>query len=206
MSQGKDQAADIIKETLPSVAQKTTFFWIGFFSTNFHAYPMMKPSELVSRTRPTEMRMFGANSEQPNSGGAHVYIQPSPSTLPIPFAGDVENNAGHFVRAILAKPEVSLPAKYAFLYTSQGTFQDYLQAWINVTGRRTTFVSTTLEKYEEIWGPYGTEIGLMLKACESISDWADAYKGEVVNAKDLGIPEGTLVDLQAALEKDRALL
>jgi hypothetical protein len=63
-----------------------------------------------------------------------------------------------------------------------------------------------LEKYEEIWGPYGTEIGLMLKACEGISNWADAYKGEVVNAKDLGIPEGTLVDLQAALEKDKALL
>jgi hypothetical protein len=68
-------------------------------------------------------------------------------------------------------------------------------------------VSTTLDKYEEIWGPYGTEIGLMLKACEGVSDWADAYdKSEVVNARDLGIPEGTLVDLQAALEKDKALL
>jgi len=168
---------------------------------------MMKPSELVSMTPLNASRPPSANERQPNSGGAHVYIQPSPSTLPIPFAGDVENNAGHFVKAILAKPEVSLPAKYAFLYTSQGTFQDYLQAWINVTGRRTTFVSTTLEKYEEIWGPYGTEIGLMLKACESTSDWASAYKsGEVVNAKDLGIAEGTLVDLQAALEKDKALL
>jgi hypothetical protein len=167
---------------------------------------MMKPTELVSGTRSTQTRTNKANLRQPNSGGAHVYIQPSPSTLSIPFAGDVENNAGHFVKAILSKPEVSLPAKYAFLYTSQGTFQDYLQAWINVTGRRTTFVSTTLEKYEEIWGPYGTEIGLMLKACESVSDWADAYKGEVVDAKDLGIPEGTLVDLQAALEKDKSLL
>jgi hypothetical protein len=135
-----------------------------------------------------------------------VYIQPSSSTLRLPFAGDVENNAGLFVKAILANPEVSLPAKYAFLYTSQGTFQDYLQAWINVTGRRTTFVTTSLEKYEQIWGPYGTEIGLMLKACEGVSDWSEAYGSDVVTAKDLKIPEGTLVDLQAALEKDKALL
>jgi hypothetical protein len=143
---------------------------------------------------------------QPNSYGSHVYIQPSPSTLRLPFAGDVENNTGLFVKAILANPEVSLPAKYTFLYTSQGTFQDYLQAWINVTGRRTTFVTTSLEKYEQIWGPYGTEIGLMLKACEGVSDWSEAYGSDVVTAKDLKIPEGTLVDLQAALEKDKALL
>jgi hypothetical protein len=106
---------------------------------------------------------------------------------------------------VLANPEVSLPAKYAFLYTSQGTFQDYLQAWINVTGRRTTFVTTLLEKYEQIWGPYGTEIGLMPKACKEVSDWAEAYGTDVVTAKDLQIPKGDLVDLQAALEKDKAL-
>lgn len=150
--------------------------------------------------------MQNVDLRQPNSGGAHVYIQPAPSTLRIPFAGDVENNAGLFIKAILTNPDVSLPAKYAFLYTSQGTFQDYLQAWINVTGRRTTFVSTTLEKYEEMWGPYGTEIGLMLKACEGVDDWSKAYGSDVVSAKDLRIPEGALVDLQAALEKDKALL
>ena len=65
---------------------------------------------------------------------------------------------------------------------------------------------TSLERYEEIWGPFGKEVGLMLKACEGVSNWADAYKSEVVTAKDLGIPDGTLVDLQAALEKDKALL
>lgn len=44
---GKDRAADVIKETMPSMAQKTTFLWIGFFSTNFHSNPMMKPIEIV---------------------------------------------------------------------------------------------------------------------------------------------------------------
>jgi hypothetical protein len=57
-----------------------------------------------------------------------------------------------------------------------------------------------------MWGPYGTEIGLMLKACEGVSDWAEAYGSDVITAKDLRIPEGTLVDLQAALEQDKALL
>lgn len=46
----------------------------------------------------------------------------------------------------------------------------------------------------------------MLKACEGVDDWSKAYGSDVVNAKDLRIPGDDLVDLQAALEKDKALL
>ncbi|KAI5270100.1 hypothetical protein E4T47_06494 [Aureobasidium subglaciale] len=178
---GKDGAADIIKKDLPTLAAKITFMWIGFFTSNFYETPMLKPVKVS------------------NTNGSHVYIQPADPTLHIYFAGDIPTNAGIFVSAILKNPTTSLPAKYAFLYTSQGTMQVYLQAWINVTGRQTTFITTTLDNYEKIWGPFGREVGLMLKAFAHVKDWTTPYGSDVVTAKELGIDEGELVDLEPAL-------
>lgn len=85
--------------------------------------------------------------------------------------------------------------------------QEYLQAWVDVTGRRATFVPTSLEIYEGIWGPFGREVGLMLRAFEGVGDWTGPYGGcEVVTAGDLGIVEGELVGLREALEGERGLL
>lgn len=47
-AQGKDQAADDIKAKFPELAKKTTFLWIGLFISNFWAFPMWKPTEIVS--------------------------------------------------------------------------------------------------------------------------------------------------------------
>jgi len=48
VSQGKDQAADDIKAQFPELAKKTTFLWVGLFTSNFWSFPMMKPTEIVS--------------------------------------------------------------------------------------------------------------------------------------------------------------
>ena len=45
--QGKDQAADDIKAQFPELAKKTTFLWVGLFTSNFWSFPMMKPTEIV---------------------------------------------------------------------------------------------------------------------------------------------------------------
>ena len=47
-TQGKDQAADDIKSQFPELAKKTTFLWVGLFTSNFWQFPMMKPTEIVS--------------------------------------------------------------------------------------------------------------------------------------------------------------
>lgn len=128
------------------------------------------------------------------------------ASLHLYFAGDIDHNVGIFVNAVLSNPGVSLPAKYAFLYTSQGTMQEYLQAWIDVTGRRATFVSTSLELYEQIWGPFGREVGSMLKAFEPVNDWTTPYQPSVVTPKDLGLKDDDLCDHKAALQKNKELL
>ena len=52
-AQSKDQAADDIKAQYPDLAKKTTFLWVGFFTSNLWSYPMMKPIEIVSLTTQT---------------------------------------------------------------------------------------------------------------------------------------------------------
>jgi len=53
ISQGKDQAADDIKAQFPELAKKTTFLWVGLFTSNFWSFPMMRPTEIVSNPPPS---------------------------------------------------------------------------------------------------------------------------------------------------------
>ncbi|OQN98185.1 hypothetical protein B0A48_15461 [Cryoendolithus antarcticus] len=186
VAKSKDKAADIIKETLPDIAGKITFLWIGMFSSNFAAYPMMKPFEI------------------PGSYGSHTVVFPISADSRLPFGGDVTTNVGVFVGAILAKPDVSR-GKAVLVKTEDGTLQEYVQPFIDVTGRRTTILQVSLDQYEQIYGPYGKELGLMFKALGSNSDWAGAYSKEYdfVDAQDLGIDRSKLVKHAAAVEKDK---
>lgn len=123
------------------------------------------------------------------------------------YAGDTETNPGVFVSAILAKPQVSTPAKYAFVYTEQGPFRDYYQAWSEVTGRRITYVQASQADYEAIWGKdFGGEMAVMFQAYEKEGDWGKAHKPDVITAEDLEIEKGELVGLKETLEREKRRL
>ncbi|KAK5125403.1 hypothetical protein LTR85_000512 [Meristemomyces frigidus] len=184
----KDRAADNIKKTMPNLAKKTTFLWIGLFVSNFWTFPMMKPVEL------------------PNSWGSHAYIQPCKADTHMYISGNVDHNIGAFVNAILNKLDVSLPAKYAFVYTDAIPFKDVLAAWSEVTGKCATFVQCSVAEYEALWGAYGKELGLQFAALEAQPDWSVAHKPDVITAKELGIPDSDLIDLKAALALDKEKL
>ena len=81
-----------------------------------------------------------------------MYVQPIDPNVNMYIAGDVNHNCGSFVKAILEKPDVSLPAKYAFAYSDALPFRKALDVWSEVTGRRATFIQCTLGQYEELWG------------------------------------------------------
>ncbi|KAK5701498.1 hypothetical protein LTR97_004313 [Elasticomyces elasticus] len=177
----KDRAADEIKKSMPELAKKTTFLWLGLFASNFYTFPMMTPIEL------------------PNSYGSYIYIQPCKPDSWMFCAGDTEKNVGTFVHAILSKPEISLPAKYAFAYSDALPFNKMLESWSEVTGKRSTFVECTQEEYGKMWGIFGVELALQFKALEAQPDWTVPYKGDVVTAKELGIKAEELVNLKDAL-------
>lgn len=111
------------------------------------------------------------------------------------------------VAAILAKPEISTPAKYAFLYTEQGPFRDQLQIWSEVTGRRATYVHVPQAEYESIWGKeFGKEMALMFRPFEQERDWGKPYSPNVITPSDLGIAPDELVGVKATLEREKERL
>ena len=149
-------------------------------------------------------RTFETDNPQPGSNGSHIWPQPAAPSTNIFYAGDASHNTGIFVSAILAHPEVSTPAKYAFVFTEQGPYMDYLKAWIDVTGRRATYVQVSQPDYEGLWGKeFGEEMGLGLRVSEAESDWTAAHKTDLVTAEELGIREGELVGLRETLEREK---
>jgi hypothetical protein len=81
---------------------------------------------------------------------------------------------------------------------------DYLQAWIDVTGRRATYLQVSQPDYEAVWGKeFGEEMALGLNLSEAESDWTAAHKADVITAEDLGIKEGELVGLRETLEREK---
>ena len=174
-----------------------------------HKQPLVVPHDETHRdceltTGKKRERTFETDNPQPGSNGSHIWPQPAAPSTNIFYAGDASHNTGIFVSAILAHPEVSTPAKYAFVFTEQGPYMDYLQAWIDVTGRRATYVQVSQPDYEEIWGKeFGEEMGLGLRVSEADSDWTAAHKTDLVTAEELGIREGELVGLRETLEREK---
>jgi hypothetical protein len=81
---------------------------------------------------------------------------------------------------------------------------DYLQAWIDVTGRRATYLQVSQPEYEGVWGKeFGEEMALGLNVSEAESDWTVAHKPDVITAEELGINEGELVGLRETLEREK---
>ena len=119
-------------------------------------------------------------------------------------SGDIDHNIGVFASALLAKPEISLPAKYAFVYTDIMPYKGMMEQWSEVTGRRSTYVQVDRKTYEGLWGTeYGTELALMFEAMEKQPDWSNGHGDDVVDGKALGIPDSDLLNLKGSLEKDK---
>jgi hypothetical protein len=122
------------------------------------------------------------------------------------MAGDVSHNAGIFVNAILAKPEVSLPSKYANMYTDHKTMPEALKDWSEVSGKRATMLSVTPEEIAGLFGVFGEELAAQFKLHDVEDDWERAHRPDMVHAEDLGIADGELKNHRQALEANKALL
>ncbi|KAK5130563.1 hypothetical protein LTR08_001943 [Meristemomyces frigidus] len=180
----KDRAADEIKRSLPELARKTTFLWVGYFASNL--FTLLKPLEI------------------PGSYGAHVVIQPCrPET--VMWVTDVEHNVGLFVAALIAQPAVSLPAKYVSVHSDILPYADVFATWSAVTGKRCEFIQCAPAQYERMMGVFGKELASQLALNEVAPDWGRGHGGDVVTAKELGI-EGEVLSLRQSFEANKERL
>jgi hypothetical protein len=88
----------------------------------------------------------------------YIMMEPTPATTVIPLAGGVTDNTGHFVSAIIAQPQLTLPGKYDMIETDRMSSTDIIKLWTKVTGQAVEHVAIGAEAYARIWGTPGAEL------------------------------------------------
>ncbi|TKA74598.1 hypothetical protein B0A55_05430 [Friedmanniomyces simplex] len=182
----KDKAADEIKRSMPDLAAKTTFLWIGWFVSNM--WTLLRPMEV------------------PGTYGGHVWLVPCAASTPM-YMTDVATNVGVFVHHLLAKPHLSLPAKYVSVHTDILPYGEALKAWSAVSGKRAEYIEISDEVCEGLMGMFGKELASQLRMNEKAGgDWGRPYGKDFVTGEDLGIPASELLNLRQSLEANKEKL
>ncbi|KAI4600091.1 hypothetical protein KJ359_001193 [Pestalotiopsis sp. 9143b] len=167
-----------IKADMPQLAAKTTYLLFGYYPANMAFLPMMKPLEL------------------PGSG-QYVQIAPTRPDAKVLNAGDVSVNPGIWVRQILASGSKAR-GKNVNLALEKLTFQEMMDIWSEVTGKKGSVMTCSLDDYKKIWGVGGYEFGLQLQFGELCDPWAETE--DFVTPKELGIKPEEVVGFKDTIE------
>ena len=168
---------DRIRVELPELAEKTTFIWLGWYSSNMVSMPLIRPTEW---------------------GGKYLWIQPSRADALLPVSGDLSVNLGVFTVAALEHPEKT-KGRYVNVRSEVLTFEQILGVWGEVAGREAVYVPVSKEVFERVWGPAGEEMALQYEFGEACGDWESMKKGEVCQPGEIGVTKDQLVDLRGHL-------
>ncbi|KAK2598784.1 hypothetical protein N8I77_012171 [Diaporthe amygdali] len=169
--ESKNQVDDHIKTSHPELLRKTTFLWLAWYASNMR-YPWYLPSEV--RT----------------ADGSKKYIQlvGLPPSVKIPLLGDERTNAGLFVRAILERPDLTLPAKAVAGLDELLSLAEVAQAYGAAQGIEVRCVQIPKEDYRELWPAWGDLMDVSHSYYEVMGDMGFSSVDEHVLSKaDLGV-------------------
>jgi hypothetical protein len=189
---GKAQVDEYILKCLPVLAQKTTFYWGGFYAENV-TYPPYSPNLLPS-------------------AGKYAWVQPVASNTLVPMVGDHTINTGIFVQRILEKPDLCLPTRYVLGVVDWVTHGELLGTWAAILNEKRgqcldiVYVHSDVNTVGQLWPGIGMELGQMLKLSEDLGSKAWTKDGVIVlTMQDLdlesGDKEGDLVSTERAIRK-----
>ncbi|KAL5043610.1 hypothetical protein BDW71DRAFT_216215 [Aspergillus fruticulosus] len=179
-------AVDRFIQSVPELLRKTTFVWFGWYAGNM-ALPLYHPNRV--------------HAFDGNGGKNYVtFLGVDPDTK-IPLLGDERANVGLFVKAILEKPEKTLPGKTVSGVLESRSLGDTVEAFGKAKGVQARCVRTDREVYRALWPNWGDVLDISHAYFEVAGGRAfTAKKGEEVLAReDLGV-EG-LVGIEEAFEK-----
>ena len=189
---GKAQVDEYILKFQPELAQKTTFYWGGFYAENV-TYPPYSSNLLPS-------------------SGKYVWVQPVASHTLVPMVGDHTTNTGIFVLRILEKPDLCLPKRYVLGVVDWVTHGNLLSTWAAILSekeghsRETVYVHSDVNTVGQLWPGIGNELGQMLRLSEDLGRNAWTKDGiTVLTMQNLdlkpGDEEGDLVSTEKAIRK-----
>ena len=160
-----------------ALLSKTTFLYVGFYAGNL-LYPVLAPNLI-------------------KSSGKYVWAMPLTADTPLGHIGDPAINVGVFVKAILANGEQTRGGKYVYASVLDNTFGESLKIWAKESGKtdQTAVVQISFEDFENLFGAWGSEMGIMLKWWGVAKDksWSVPTGEPLLKAADLGLSEKDFV-------------
>ncbi|KAK1834591.1 NAD(P)-binding protein [Podospora conica] len=172
-----------IKAELPALAARTTYLYFGYYPQNMAFFPLLKPFAYPGT-------------------GQYIQMVASDPGAKVMLAGDMSVNPGIWVRQALATGARAY-GKYANVALERWSFQEMMDKWSEITGKKGAVVQVSEQDWTKFWGPAGTELAWQFKFGEMCDPWAVGE--DHISAEDLGIDaaevvgfEGTLRPLAAA--------
>ena len=105
-------------------------------------------------------------------------------------------NPGIWVRQALATGPASF-GKYANVALERWSFQEMMDKWSEITGKRGLVVQVTEEAWTKLWGPAGTELAWQFKYGELCDPWE--ANDDFISAEELGIDAGEVVGFEGTI-------
>ncbi|KAJ8112812.1 hypothetical protein OPT61_g4907 [Boeremia exigua] len=167
-----------IRAELPHLAAITTYLYFGYYPQNMAFFPLCKPILYA---------------------GTDCYIQtlPTRGDANVLFAGDMSVNPGIWVRQVLAVGDKAC-RKYANVALEKWTFQQGVDVWSEVTGKRCIFSQISTETAIGLCGEVGKELAMQFKFGELCDPWAEDEN--FITAEELGIDEKEVVGFRGTIE------
>ncbi|KAI3393352.1 hypothetical protein diail_4433 [Diaporthe ilicicola] len=175
--ESKNRVDDHIRERHPRLLRKTTLVWFGWYAGNMN-YPWYRPSEVHT------------------AGGNKSYIQlvSVPPSVKIPLLGDEGVNAGLFVRAILDRPDLTLPGPKAVAGAAEQLAMSevaraYGAAVLGLgTGDNVRCLQIAREDYSALWPAWGELMDASHSYMAAMDGRGFSSVGEdVLSKEDLGV-------------------
>ncbi|KAJ4403163.1 hypothetical protein N0V91_006739 [Didymella pomorum] len=167
-----------IKAELPSLAAITTYLYFGYYPQNMAFFPLIKPIEYPGN-------------------GQFIQTLPTKPDAIVLNSGDMTVNPGIWVRQVLATGAKAY-GKYANVALEKLTFQEMIDIWSEVTGKKGVLIETTIDAWTKLWGPAGNELGLQFKFGELCDPWE--VDETFISPEELSIDRDEVVGFRGTIE------
>jgi hypothetical protein len=167
-----------IKSELPGLAAITTYLYFGYYPQNMAFFPLCKPFEIPGT-------------------GQYIQAMPTSPDATVLLSGDMSVNPGIWVRQTILSGAKAY-GRYANVALEKWTFQQMVDVWSQVTGKKCVFSQISSEAVTKLYGDVGAELALQFKYGEACDPWEETE--EHISPEELGIDRKEVVGFKGTIE------
>lgn len=167
-----------IKKELPGLAGITVYLFFGYYPQNMAFFPLCKPFEIPGT-------------------GQYIQAMPTNPHVKVLLSGDMTVNPGIWVRQSIFSGSKAC-GKYANVALVKWTFQEMVDVWSEVTGKKCVITEISTEAAMKLYGDVGFELALQFKYGESCDPWEET--DEHISPEELGIDRNEVVGFRGTIE------